>query len=47
MTSQDPPNVLLMHCHDLGQYVGCYGVDVETPNIDRLAAGGADRKSVV
>jgi arylsulfatase A-like enzyme len=41
MTSQDPPNVLLMHCHDLGQYVGCYGVDIETPNIDRLAAGGA------
>ena len=37
MTPPDPPNVLLMHCHDLGQYVGCYDVDVETPNIDRLA----------
>ena len=41
MTSQDPPNVLLMHCHDLGQYVGCYGIDIETPNIGRLAASGA------
>ena len=37
----DAPNVLLLHCHDLGQYMGCYGVDVETPNIDRLAAEGA------
>ncbi|AGB39370.1 sulfatase family protein [Natronococcus occultus] len=34
------PNVLLIHCHDLGRYLGCYGVDVETPAIDRLAAEG-------
>jgi len=39
--TQDSPNVLLMHCHDLGQYVGCYGVDIETPNVDRLAEEGA------
>lgn len=38
---QDPPNVLLIHCHDLGQYIGCYGVDIETPNVDRLADEGA------
>ncbi|WIV68403.1 sulfatase family protein [Natrialbaceae archaeon AArc-T1-2] len=35
------PNVLLVHCHDLGQYLGCYGVDVETPRIDELANEGA------
>ncbi len=27
-------------CHDLGHHVGCLGADVETPNIDRLAADG-------
>lgn len=35
------PNVLLVHCHDLGTYLGCYGSDVETPALDALAAGGA------
>ena len=34
------PNILLLHCHDLGQYLGCHGVDIETPEIDRLAADG-------
>jgi arylsulfatase A-like enzyme len=34
------PNVFLVHCHDLGQYLGCYGSDVDTPNLDRLAADG-------
>jgi len=34
------PNVLLVHCHDLGRYLGCYGVDIETPNVDRLAGEG-------
>lgn len=37
----DSPNVLLVHCHDLGQYMGCYDVDIETPNVDRLAEKGA------
>ncbi|RQG95499.1 sulfatase family protein [Natrarchaeobius chitinivorans] len=35
------PNVLLIHCHDLGRYLGCYGMDIETPSIDALAADGA------
>ncbi|MDQ2051007.1 sulfatase [Natronolimnohabitans sp. A-GB9] len=34
------PNVVLIHCHDLGKYVGCYGADAETPRIDALAADG-------
>ena len=34
------PNILVIHCHDLGRHLGCYGRGVETPNIDRLAAGG-------
>lgn len=37
----DPPNVLLLHCHDLGRYIGCYDVEIETPNVDRLAEDGA------
>ena len=35
------PNILLVHCHDLGQFVHCYGVrTVQTPSLDRLAAEG-------
>ncbi len=37
----DRLNVLLVHCHDLGRYLGCYDVDVETPRIDELATQGA------
>jgi arylsulfatase A-like enzyme len=30
-----------MTCHDLGRFLGCYGIEtVRTPNLDRLAAGG-------
>ncbi|ELY54035.1 sulfatase family protein [Natronolimnohabitans innermongolicus] len=36
----EPPNIVLVHCHDLGTYLGCYGAAVETPRIDALAADG-------
>jgi N-sulfoglucosamine sulfohydrolase len=34
------PNIMLVNCHDLGRHLGCYGRDVETPNIDGLATDG-------
>ena len=34
------PNVLLLHTHDLGRRLGCYGADVETPTVDSLADDG-------
>ena len=35
------PNVLVIHCHDLGQYLHCYGVKtVQTPCLDRFATEG-------
>ncbi|QKW10303.1 sulfatase [Streptomyces sp. NA04227] len=38
MTSA-PRNVLLLHCHDLGRFLGTYGVPtVATPHLDALAA---------
>lgn len=33
-------NILHIVCHDLGKHLGCYGALVESPNLDRLAAGG-------
>ncbi len=36
-----PPNVLLILADDLGfSDLGCYGGEIPTPNIDKLAAGG-------
>jgi arylsulfatase A-like enzyme len=35
------PNVLLLHCHDLGRFLHCYGIKtVQTPHLDRLAEQG-------
>ena len=39
MTSR--PNVLLLHCHDLGRHLQCYGArTVNSPHLDGLAADG-------
>ncbi len=35
------PNILLIMCDDMGfSDIGCYGGEVETPNLDRLAGEG-------
>lgn len=35
------PNIVILFCDDLGwSDVGCYGSEIETPNIDNLAAKG-------
>ena len=42
MSAERPPNILLIMCDQLNASVlGTYGGLVPTPNIDRLAAGGA------
>jgi arylsulfatase len=39
--SHSAPNVLLILADDMGfSDAGCYGSEIETPNLDRLAAGG-------
>ena len=41
ITQAAPPNVLLILADDLCYSdLGCYGGEIETPNLDRLAAGG-------
>ncbi|OBB58376.1 sulfatase [Mycolicibacterium obuense] len=39
VTPQDRANVLIVHWHDLGRYLGAYGhPDVQSPRLDRFAA---------
>ncbi len=40
-SSGRPPHVVQITCHDLGRFLGCYGVaSVRTPHLDALAAAG-------
>ena len=34
------PNLVLLHSHDTGRHLGCYGAGVATPNLLRLAREG-------
>ena len=44
MAMATPPNILLILNDDMGYSdIGCYGGEVQTPNLDSLAAGGAKR----
>ena len=41
------PNILLIHCHDLGRHLGCYGIGtVTSPSLDSLAAQGVRAESM-
>ncbi len=41
LAAKAPPNILVIVADDLGYSdLGCYGGEISTPNLDRLAAGG-------
>lgn len=35
------PNIIYVITHDLGRFLGAYGAELETPELDRFAASGA------
>ena len=40
-TTQQRPNIIVMMADDMGiSDLGCYGSEIHTPNIDKLASGG-------
>ena len=42
------PNIIVILVDDMGfSDIGSYGSEIATPHLDRLAANGLDRKSVV
>ncbi len=44
----DRPNILLIFTDDQGiNDVGCYGSEIPTPNIDRLASEGVEIRAMV
>lgn len=46
-TSATRPNILLLLADDMGYSdIGCFGGEIATPNLDRLAAGGLRMSSV-
>ena len=39
--SKDRPDIVIIMADDIGYSdIGCFGGEIETPNLDRLAAGG-------
>lgn len=39
--ADERPNIVVILCDDMGfSDLGCYGSEIETPNLDRLAADG-------
>lgn len=41
LIAQERPNVVIILCDDMGfSDLGCYGGEIATPNLDRLAASG-------
>ncbi len=40
-STQDKPNIIIIMADDMGfSDIGCYGGEIDTPNLDALAAGG-------